>query len=122
MPEVTKSNWTPQEIEDAVKKVMAKGSTDAAFRNLALTEPNKAVEQVANKPVPAGVKVRFVEANGAQYTIVLPDLRSSDPSELTDAELEHVAGGRCAASCALSCGVTSTVTVGIPGVGGVACI
>jgi hypothetical protein len=118
----TKSNWTPEEIEEAVKKVMSQGSTDAAFRKVALTDPNKAVEQVAGKPVPPGIKVRFVEAEGAQYTIVLPDLKTGDPSELSDAELEQVAGGRCAASCAISCGVTSTVTIGIPGVGGVACI
>lgn len=102
------TDWTAEEIQDAMKKLVERGATDARFRTIALSDPNEAVRQVAGKAVPEGIKVRVVENAGAHYTIVLPDLRSSDVSELSDAELEHVAGGR--GVCAVSCGVTTTIS------------
>jgi hypothetical protein len=102
------TQWTQEAIQDTIKKIIERGSTDPEFRRLALSHPNDAVEQVSGIPVPPGVKIRFVENEGAQYTVVLPDMKKADMSELSDAELEQVAGGR--GICGVSCGVTSTVS------------
>jgi hypothetical protein len=115
--------WEVSEINEAIQKAIKLSATDSSFRKLALTDPNAAIERVAGKPVPAGTRIRFVENAGAHFTIILPDMARSDASELSDEELEQVAGGgRCAATCAASCAVTSTVTIGIPSVGSIVSI
>ncbi len=100
--------WTTETIQDTLKKVIERGSTDPEFRQLALSNPNHAVEEVAGIPVPPGVKIRFVENQGADFTVVLPDMKKADMTELSDSELEQVAGGR--GVCGVSCGVTTTVS------------
>jgi len=115
--------WEVSEINEAIQKAIKLSTTDAAFRKLALTDPNAAIERVAGKPVPPGTRIKFVESGGAHFTIILPEMVRSDVSELSDAELEQVAGGgRCVGTCAASCAVTSTVTIGIPTVGSIVSI
>jgi len=104
-----------------VERILKRASTDVAFHALAISNSAAAVKEVSGKQLPEGFKVRFVSNEGADLTLVLPDVVTGD-DELSDAELEQVAGGRCAASCAASCAVTSTVGIGIPGVGGAACV
>jgi hypothetical protein len=111
--------WTPQEIERVIEDSIKRGKTDPKFRALALSNSRAAIEEVAGKPIPEGLKVKFFDGSGAQLSIILPE-PVSDDSELTDTQLEQVAGGgRCAASCAASCAVTSTISIGLPGVGAV---
>lgn len=87
---------TQEEIHEQLFRVGAKvfqrATTDPAFRALALKDGTAAVEEVVGKPLPDGVKIRFVENNGASATIGLPPARTS--GELSDRELEAVAGGR----------------------------
>lgn len=91
------------QVQAAIQKVFKKATTDAAFRKLCLTDAKAAIKQATGEDVPANFKVRFVENQGANLTIVLPDLRAAG-GELKDEELEQVAGGgRCAASCGGSC-------------------
>ena len=111
--------WTPQEIEKTITECIRRGKTDPAFRKLALSDSHRAIEKVAGKAAPEALKIKFFDGSGAHLTIVLPEA-VGDESELSDTQLEQVAGGgRCAASCAASCGVTSTVSIGLPGVGAV---
>lgn len=111
--------WTSQDIEKTIQESIRRGTTDQAFRKLALSDARAAVEKVAGRPIPEGLKIKFVDGAGAHMTIVLPEL-AGEEGELSDTQLEQVAGGgRCAASCAASCAVTSTVSVGLPGVGAV---
>jgi hypothetical protein len=111
--------WTTQDVESTIQAAIKRGKTDLAFRQMALSDPNKALETLSGKPLPEGLKVRFFDGGDAHLTIVLPEY-VEDESELTDAQLESVAGGgRCAASCAASCAVSSTVSIGLPGVGAV---
>jgi hypothetical protein len=72
--------------------VLHKSSVDPAFRALALKDGSKAVEQVLGFPLPDGLKIRFVENDGAWMTLGLPPARTAD--ELSDRDLEAVAGGR----------------------------
>lgn len=91
------------QIQEAIQKVFKKASTDAAFRQLCLSDAAAAVKQATGEDVPASFKLRFVDNAGASMTIVLPDPQKAG-GELKDEELEQVAGGgRCAASCGASC-------------------
>lgn len=77
--------------EQEMGRLLARSATDAAFRQKLLTDPRAAVEEFTGRPVSEGFNVRFVE-NKADATIVLPD--AIDPAaELSDQELEAVAGG-----------------------------
>jgi len=116
------AQWTAEERDRALAAIVKRATTDHAFRALCMADASKAVQEVAGKPLPPGFRIRFVDAQGYDLTVVLPEVQAKG-AELSDEELEQVAGGgRCAASCAASCIVTSTVTVGVPGVGGVACV
>jgi hypothetical protein len=113
------SQWTPQEIERVIEDSIKRGTSDERFRTLAFSDPHAAIEEVAGKPIPEGLIVKFFDGTGAHLSIILPEY-AADESELSDIQLEQVAGGgRCAASCVASCAVTSTVSLGLPGVGAV---
>ena len=111
---------TASEANEAVQKVLKKAGSDATFHALALSNPAAAVKEATGKDLPAGFKLRIVPTTDADLTLVLPDVQA-DSQELSDAELESVAGGRCAGSCLASCAISSTVGLGLPGVGGLAC-
>lgn len=73
-------------------KVFHRAATDPQFHALALRDGTAAVEEVLGRPLPDGLKIRFVDNDGATFTLGLPPVRSGD--ELSDRELEAVAGGR----------------------------
>ncbi len=110
---------THEEAEQAIQEVVKRAQTDSEFRRLCLTEPNTAAKQAIGKDVPEGFTLRFIENQGADLTVVLPDF-IDEKAELSDKDLDQVAGGKCAGSCAASCAVTSCVCVGIPSVTGIA--
>lgn len=83
---------TQEQMFQLGSRVLQKSTTDADFRALALRDGTTAVEQVMGSPLPDGVKIRFVENNGAYLTLGLPPARTGN--ELTDQELEAVAGGK----------------------------
>jgi len=71
---------------------------DKNFRKLALENPAEAVKQIAGKQVPSGFKLKLIEGDPkADMTVVIPELKVA---EISDAELEKVAGGLCAHACA----------------------
>ena len=80
-----------QKLFEIASKVFQKASSDPTFRALALSDGTAAVEQVIGSPLPDGVKIRFVENDGATLTLGLPPSQTLD--ELSDRELEAVAGG-----------------------------
>jgi len=97
------------EIERTLLEVLKRSSVDPEFRQLALRDSSAAINQIDSNLQLKGVEVRFVEGPtaGTRTTILnvtLPDPVSSK-SELTDAELQEVSGGR-AAGCWLSCPCT----------------
>jgi len=87
------SEWSEEEITQAVEKVCKQAAADPKFHAMALSDPHGAIQAVAGKPVPAGKTVRFVALEGADFCFVLPDPQKD--GELSDADLESVAGGRC---------------------------
>lgn len=110
MSQANTSGWTQEEANQALQQIVQRTTTDMEFRRLALRDPNAAVKQVTGKELPPGFKIKVVENQGANLTVVLPDPQNQS-GELSDAELEQVAGGgnKCGGSCGGSeaCGVSS---------------
>ena len=86
------SEWTQQEIDQTLEEIKRRALTDTEFRQIALSDANTAIAKVNPKPIPDAVAIKFADNSGKVKTIVLPDpIAAAD--ELTDAELEEVAGG-----------------------------
>ena len=107
---------TQQEANQAIEQIIKRAQTDSDYRQLCLSDPNKAATEVTGKEMPSGYTLKFVENQGADLTVVLPDV-IEESAELSDTELDQVAGGKCAASCAVS-GVGGCACVGVPTVTG----
>ena len=106
------AEWTQEEANAKLNELAKKAQTDMEFRKLCLKDPVAAVAKIDPRPMPEWFKIRFVENEGATVTVVLPDPPSKE-GELSDAELEQVAGGgdanRCGGSCVVSCGISAIV-------------
>jgi len=85
------TNWTEEEVQKVVAQIGKKATADQAFRKLCLENPAGAVKEVGGKDLPQGLKVRFVENEGAHMTFVLPDMVNA--GELGEEDLNRVAGG-----------------------------
>ena len=76
------------------RRLIEKSSEDEAFRRRLMEDPKAAVEQELGTRLPEGVEVRVVEESADAIYLVLP---SASPigggAELSDSELEGVAGG-----------------------------
>ena len=101
--------------EDAAKleRVLARAATDADFRRRLLDDPEQALIADFGYAFPGGRTVAFVERpSGADAVIVLPDPVDA-AGELSEDELEAVAGGAeedlCWSTCEVTdCGVTES--------------
>ena len=92
---------TPDEANAALETILKKASTDKKFRQLALTNPREAIKQTAGFDAPKNYNVSFIEKDkNLDALIVLPDMVTK--GELSDAELEGVAGGYMDGWCVLS--------------------
>ncbi len=79
---------TRQEIEE---KIIARAWQDESFKQELLSNAKSAFEK-EGIPLPENIEVRVVEENPNTIYFVLP-MQPSKTEELTDAELESVAGG-----------------------------
>lgn len=79
------------EGERQLSAVLARSATDRAFRTQLLADPRGAFAEALGCDVPASFDVVFIE-NTVDATIVLPDAIDA-AGELSEGELEAVAGG-----------------------------
>jgi hypothetical protein len=101
------TKWTQEDTKKVAAAILRRAATEPAFREKALKNPNAAIQEVAGKPLPAGVTVRFIQNEpGVTMTLVLPDPVDAS-KELSEKEQEQVAGG---GTCA---GGTSTSDTGL---------
>lgn len=85
-------SWSEEQIREAIALVKEKAGQDASFRKRVLTDVYEAVKEATGRDVPRDFKIQVVDGTGYHANIVLPEFRSSE-DELTEADLETVAGG-----------------------------
>src|SRR5687768_5967180 len=79
--------------------LVEKSLKDDKFRKRLLANPKAALEEVLKTKIPANVKIEVLVETPDQFYIVMPPgIRASVTDELTDRELEQVAGGGSAIS------------------------
>lgn len=85
-------SWTEEQVQETVAAVIERSSTDAEFRALALSDIYGAIKEVSGVEVPREFKINITDGTGYHVNIVLPEVRGA-ADELTETELEAVAGG-----------------------------
>ncbi|MFW5781815.1 MAG: NHLP leader peptide family RiPP precursor [Candidatus Muiribacteriaceae bacterium] len=95
------SNWTPEEVQSTIDKIKSKAATDKEFRKEVLADPKKVIKEVSGKEVPEDFRLKVIENDpGVDDTFVLPNFVGE---ELSDEQLDDVAGGRCDCQGQCSC-------------------
>lgn len=84
--------WTKEETDKVALEIKKRAMKDPEFRALALSNAHAAIAKINSTPFPSGYKVRCIDQAGFNVTVLLPD-PVSRVEELSDAELEQVAGG-----------------------------
>jgi len=85
------TTWTDSELQELYNEVARRSAVDPEFRALALTDPTAAIAKITDRPLPGDKVIQFVD-NSKVLHIPLPD-PVSELSEISDFELEQVAGG-----------------------------
>ena len=78
------------------QQVLARAIKDAAFRQALLSDPKAVLAKEYNIHLPENVTIRVLEETSSTLTLVLPP-QETMTQELSDADLEAVAGGWSAA-------------------------
>jgi len=84
-------SWTQEKIEATLKSVVEKAQVDAVFREKLKYDPKEVLETEAGEVIPESLRIAIVDQNDADLVITLPKIQSN---ELSDADLEQVAGGK----------------------------
>jgi hypothetical protein len=108
---------TPFEAEQAIQQIVKRAQTDSEFRQLCLDNPNFAAQEAIGKEIPTGYVLKFVDNKRADLTVVLPDI-IKESAELSDTELDQVAGGKCGISCGAT-GPGTCLCISVPSLTGV---
>ena len=87
------SDVAPVMTRDQISAVIAeKAWKDESFHKAVLANPNKVFEEHTGQPLPQGMTIKVIEDTPNTVHFVIP-ARPASTSELSDAELESVAGG-----------------------------
>jgi Nitrile hydratase, alpha chain len=97
---------------DMELQLIEKAWKDAAFRQALLTDPRGAVERELGAKLPAGLQVKVVAESPDTFYLVLPANPDRAPAgQLTDEQLEAVAGGWSGQTECGTCGDKCTLTL-----------
>jgi hypothetical protein len=81
-------------LDDAMRnyeKVIAKAWSDAAFKQRLVSDPKAALAELGITGLPAELEIKVVENTPSAVYLVLPP---APPGELSESELDAIAGGR----------------------------
>jgi Nitrile hydratase, alpha chain len=81
-----------EEIEPVAGKMIKLALADEAFKNRLLSDPKSAIAEATNMTLPMSLEIRVYEDTPTVKHLVLPVNPAN--SELSDADLELVAGGK----------------------------
>ena len=84
--------WTDEKIQKAEEEIAKRASTDDAFRARCVADGNAVVEEIAGEDLPEGMTIKFFDPGDSSHCTVLPRAVSAS-DELSDSDLEQVAGG-----------------------------
>jgi len=82
--------WTQKKIQATWESVLKKANEDLAFREKLKSNPKEALAEEAGEMIPDAVRIVVLDQNDVDFVITLP---RSETGELSDMDLEHVAGG-----------------------------
>lgn len=80
--------WTNERWIDAIRAVFRRALFDSKFRALAIADPRAALSQVVDQPLPADIKLRFVERLDEQV-LVLPSIIHGQ-GELSEIDISRI--------------------------------
>jgi hypothetical protein len=83
--------WGRDQVTQVLSDIIRRSQRDPAFRELCLQNPAAAVKAITSEELPEHFRLRFVDNDRADLTVVLPD--PVDEQTLSDAELSSVTGG-----------------------------
>lgn len=90
--------------DDLSNQIVDRAARDPAFREELLRNPKRTVEQELGVSIPASIEIRVVEEAPSTLYLVLPSQPIAAGQELSDQDLEQVAGGWSGAEGGQSCG------------------
>jgi Nitrile hydratase, alpha chain len=84
----------PTSNRDTVtSRVIERATRDPQFRQELLRDPKETVEQELGVRIPDGTEIRVVEETPSTLYLVLPPQSMAAGQEISDQDLEQVAGG-----------------------------
>jgi hypothetical protein len=87
------SDQSSSSRETVTGQIIDRATRDPQFRQDLLRDPVRTVEQELGVRIPTGVEIRVVEESASTLYLVLPPQSIATGQELSDRELEQVAGG-----------------------------
>jgi hypothetical protein len=78
---------------DVQRSVIDRAETDPVFHAHLLQDPKAAIEEQFGIPLPADIRIRVVEEQPGEVVLVLPAQSTGSGEQLSEADLEQVAGG-----------------------------
>jgi hypothetical protein len=98
---------TQQDEENLIDSAMRRSMLDTEFRALLVKDSLAALSKISSKALPDNYRPQFVDNSGPNRVFILPDPLPVT-GELSDAELEEVAGGACGCTnCCCSAGCSA---------------
>jgi hypothetical protein len=81
--------------QDPTSQIISRAMKDQAFRQELIANPNAVLERELGVPIPQGMTIYVHENTSTSRHLTLPAVSQvSSGQELSDAELEEIAGGR----------------------------
>jgi len=96
LPKVKVSQITEEgkgEEEDKVARLLSRAATDETFKQELFNSPKAVIQRELGISIPEDTEVKVLEETDTQNYMVLPAHEATESEELSEEELESVAGG-----------------------------